>query len=405
MFLDILFFILIGLLLGTVTGLIPGLHPNNLFVIILASIPFLTALPLHSILAFVVSLSVSNTFIDFIPSIFFGAPEEDSVLSVLPGHRMLLAGRGYDALFLATTGGLMVVILTAVSLPLLISSVPLLYYSIKPVIHFILIAIVFWMILTEKKKLAAVSIFLVAGLFGFISLNSLPSDQALFPALTGLFAISTLTMSIFSGVRIPAQKKTREIRASWIRGGLTGWLAGLLAGLLPGIGSSQAGVISSQFFRVKRKEFIITLGGINTSNIFFTLIVFFLIGKTRSGASWFISQLFSTFTYNDLILIAIIGVITCFISVIITLRTGSFVMNRINGRNYQKISKGTLISLFILIIIFSGLPGLLIALIGSMIGLLTIAYGIKRTHMMGFLLFPTILYFSGLSPYLMNFLY
>ncbi len=405
MFLEILFFILLGLLLGTITGLIPGLHPNNLFVIILAAAPFLTSLPLHSILAFVVSLSVSNTFIDFIPSIFFGAPEEDSVLSVLPGHRMLLEGRGYEALFLATTGGLMVIMLTVITLPVLITSVPFLYYAIKPVIHFILAAIVLWMIVTEKKKFAAISVFLLAGVFGFMSLNSLPSDHALFPALTGLFAISTLITSIFSGVRIPAQRKTGEIRASWIRGGLTGWLAGLLAGLLPGIGSSQSGVIASQFFRVKRKEFIITLGGINTSNIFFTLIVFFLIGKTRSGASWFISQLFSLFTYNDLILIAIIGVITCFLSVLMTLRTGSFVMNRINERNYQRISKTTLVSLVVLIIIFSGLPGLLIALTGTMIGLLTIISGIKRTHMMGFLLFPTILYFSGMSPYLMNFLY
>ncbi len=404
---EIIIFVILGIFFGVITGLIPGLHPNNLFVILFSLVPMLPLVPLPCILVFTVSLAISNTFVDFIPSIFFGAPEEDSVLSILPGHRMLLEGRGYEALFLTVVGGMIVVTLTVSSLPALFYMLPLIYSSIKPVIHIILIMVVSWMVLTEKgnKRIYSLLIFILAGVFGFMVLNSLPSEQTLFPGLTGLFAISTLLTSIMMKTRIPEQKINMETDADWVRGGVAGWLAGLLAGLLPGLGSSQAGLIASQFLRAKHKEFMITLGGINTSNIFFTFIVFYLIGKTRSGAVWFISQIFGALTINELYLVIIAGMISTFVSVIVTLKLGSFIIFRIKNINYTKLTSFTLILLVCLVFVFSGVTGLLVALTGTFMGLLAIRLRIKRSQLMGFLLFPTILYYSGFGPYLLNFLF
>ncbi|NIO22468.1 MAG: hypothetical protein GTN38_00390 [Candidatus Aenigmarchaeota archaeon] len=406
MFLEILLFLFLGIAFGMITGLIPGLHPNTIFILVLSLAFVFTSFPVHCMLAFIISLAVSNTFFDFIPSILFGAPEEDSVLSVLPGHRMLLKGRGYEALFLTVMGGLGVMLLTISSLPALFYFLPLLYNTIKPVMHILLSLVVLWMIFTEKgkRRLYAPPLFLFAGILGFLTLNSLPSEQVLFPALTGLFALSTLVTSIITKIKLPPQKKTFEIKERWLKGSVTGWLAGMLAGLLPGIGSSQAGIIAAQVLRAKLKDFLVALGGINTSNIFFTFIVFYAIGKTRSGAVWALSQIIDTISIFDIALVFAVGFVACMISGILTIKTGGLIIERIKNINYTRMMLFTLSMLLFLVFAFTGIPGLIISLTGMSIGLLAISLGIKRTHLMGFLLIPTIIYFSGLNPFFLNML-
>ena len=92
MFLELLAFILVGIGFGTLTGLVPGIHPNTVFALLLTSAATLQAIGPIYMAVFIVSVAISNTFTDFIPSIIFGAPDPATALSVLPGHRMLLAG-------------------------------------------------------------------------------------------------------------------------------------------------------------------------------------------------------------------------------------------------------------------------------------------------------------------------
>jgi TctA family transporter len=49
---------------------------------------------------------VVHSFLDFIPSVFFGAPNEPDSMSVLPGHRLLLQGKGLNAVVCAASGSL-----------------------------------------------------------------------------------------------------------------------------------------------------------------------------------------------------------------------------------------------------------------------------------------------------------
>ncbi len=402
MFLEILLFVFLGILAGFLTGLAPGIHPNTVFAMVLSLSFLLAAFPVQASIAFVVALAVSNTFFDFIPSVIFGAPEEDSVLSVLPGHKLLLAGRGYEAIFLTVMGGLGVMLLTVLSLPALMYSIPALYCVIRPVIHIILLSAVLWMVFTEKRRLAAGMVFLASGILGFISLNSFPSDFAMFPALTGLFGLSTMITSIMAKARIPPQKIQAEVRGDWARGSIAGWLAGILSGLLPGLGSSQTGMIASQFLRAKMKEFLIALGGINTSNIFFTFIAFYLIGKTRSGAVSMISQVAGDFTPADVCLVVIVGVMVSLVSAVLTLKAGKFMLGRLREVSYSKISLAVMAALVILVSLLSGPYGILVCAAGTFTGLLAVSAGVRRTHLMGFLVLPTILFFSGLNPLLIR---
>lgn len=402
MLLEILAFSFLGIILGAITGLLPGLHPNTLFALVLSFSAFLLQFPLVCSLAFIISLSVSNVFLDFIPSILFGAPDPDNCMSVLPGHQLLMEGRGYEAVFLSVLGGLGAVLLTIATLPLLLFAIPTLYSYLHPVIHILLLLVVFWMAWTEKGtgKLWAVLVFLLSGFFGFITLNTLPSSQALFPSLTGLFGLSGLIVSFYGKSALPRQKKTTNIQGRGIKGTVTGWLAGMFAGLLPGLGSSQASIIAAQTFKAKTKDFLTSLGGINAANIIFTLVAFFTLGKTRSGAVSAIAQLTPSITSQELTLLMLIALLTAFISVILVLKISGFLINRIHSISYKNLNLSIILFLLAAVAILTGPLGLLLALSGTLIGLLAIKSGVKRSHMMGFLIFPTIIYFSDLTALL-----
>src|SRR2546428_3800935 len=109
---------LLGVLAGVGTGLAPGLHVNNVAVLLLASraafeglilVLFPAAAPeeIVAILSsFVMGTVIGHSFLDFVPSVYLGAPEEKTALSVLPGHRLLLAGEGHVPVRLAAEGGI-----------------------------------------------------------------------------------------------------------------------------------------------------------------------------------------------------------------------------------------------------------------------------------------------------------
>ena len=405
MFLEILLFMAGGIALGVLTGLLPGLHPNTVFVLMLSLVSLFTGFPVVCTLVFIVSLSVSNVFLDFIPSVLFGAPDPDSCLSVLPGHQMLMDGRGYEAVFLSALGGLGAVLLTLLTLPILLVSIPFLYSQIYPFIHILLMAVVGWMVWTERgyAKLWALLIFLFTGLFGMITLGAL-SDSALFPALTGLFGFSGLVVSFYGKSKLPQQRKTAHLHGGVAKGTAIGWVAGMLAGLLPGIGSSQAGMVAGQAFRARIRDFLAALGGISAANIIFTLVAFYTLGKTRSGAVSAISQLTPSLSMNELLLLMFTAMLTAFLSVVLVLKIAGLVISRMHTISYRKMNLSIMAALAAMVILLAGPLGVLISIAGTLIGMLAIKLGIKRSHMMGFLIFPTILYFSGLTALFSHFL-
>lgn len=398
MFFYIMFALVAGIFIGTLTGLIPGVHPNTVFVFMVSLVSMLPITPEMSFV-FIVSLAVSNTFTDFLPSVIFGAPDPATALSVLPGHRMMLEGRGYEALFLTVVGGLGSVALTILALPLIFLLLPVIYETISPVMHFVLLSVLVWMVAGEKRRTAAAAVILLSGVFGFVSLGTV-SGASLFPAFTGLFAVSTIITSIRQRSVIPPQEHTREVAGPFRKGIITGWLAGWFSGILPGIGAAQAGVMASQALRAKSRDFLTALGGINTSNIVFTIIMLYLLEKTRSGAAQAISSIIETLSPGHLVMMIGVVVASGCISAGITIGMGRAMMSSLHRIEYAKLNAITLIFLLVLVSCFSGLAGLLITFTGACIGIFTISQGVRRSHLMGFLMVPTILYFSSAGVYM-----
>jgi len=390
---------LFGILLGVIAGLLPGLHPNNVVPIILG-ISFLFG-PLPSAII-LVSCGVINTFIAFIPSILLGAPEDSTVLGVLPGHKLLLQGRGFEAIKLCVIGCFGGVLFSILTLPLFVFFITSLYNLIRPNVQWILIFVVSYMVLSEKgkNKFYSLLIFITSGVLGLLVLNNL-SDSMLFPLLTGLFGFPMLLLSIFEKSKLPEkfsfdeEKLERKSLLSCIG---IGSLAGIIAGLLPGVGSTQSTILTQQAFQRKRDErsFLISIGAITSSDIVYSTLALWLLGNPRSGIAVGISKLLEI-GFNEAMIFIIFILISASIATIITLKITKVALMFLRKINYQKLCISTSIFLFILTIIFSGLIGILVLIESLAIGLIPNKIGIKRTHMMGCLLIPTILFFMGIN--------
>ncbi|MGB3943907.1 MAG: tripartite tricarboxylate transporter permease, partial [Methanothrix sp.] len=98
--------VILGFILGTVSGLTPGLHSNNFAALMLALSPafFWLGLDPVDLAAAILAASVAQTFLDIIPSIFIGAPDAETALAILPGHEMMLEGKGIEAVRLSALG-------------------------------------------------------------------------------------------------------------------------------------------------------------------------------------------------------------------------------------------------------------------------------------------------------------
>ncbi len=396
LFLQILFMSLLGIVAGTFTGLMPGIHINLIAVLLLSSSnALLQYLPVISLVSFMIAMAITHTFLDFVPSIFLGAPNLDTTLSVLPGHRLLLKGRGYAAVRLTTIGCYAGIMLLIFITPLLIISFSYFYEYIKRWMPIILLASVFFLILEERRsRFWALFLFLLSGVLG-IAVFNLPVKEPLLPLLTGLFGTSMLVESIGGKSVLPAQKITNTtIKRRKILGILpVGILSSVLCSFLPGLGSSQAAVIGNAIKRVSDKGFLVLLGLINILVTFMNFIAIYIIGKPRSGVAVVAAELIGEMNLKQLILFLIVAIIAGSISVYLTLFAAKIFARNLKRFNYNKISIFILILLCFISFLFSGLIGLFILITATGIGIVAIKRGVMKMHLMGCLILPIIFYF------------
>jgi len=400
MLLELILALLIGVSAGTITGLIPGIHINLIAVLLLGfSAFFLTYFSPLVLAVFIISMAICHTFIDYIPSIYLGAPDEDTILSILPGHEMLIKGRAYEAIILTLYGSLAAIILSLLLSPIFIYLLPIIYPPMNNIMPFILIIASGFLFYFEKKsKIWAIIIFILAGLLGIASLN-LNIKEPLLPLLTGLFGASSLITSIMKKQKIPKQqvKKLRQIKIrkkSILRALSASLIASPLCSFLPGLGSGQAAVIGSEVTGdLDRKEFLILLGAINTMVMGLSFIALYSIQKSRTGAAVAIGKLLQDITFSNFFIILAAISISGIIAFFLTIFLAKAFSKKITKVKYNKLSLAILIFLAVIVLIFSNWLGFLVFVVSTSLGLTCIFLGIKRIHLMGSLLIPTILFY------------
>ena len=429
-----LLFTLMGVGFGIITGLIPGIHVNTVALLLMVSAPLSIGFASHVseimsvppeyavflISCLIVGNLITHTFLDFIPSALFGAPDEDMALSVLPAHRMVLEGRGMDAIRLSAGGSIRAVLMALLLLfPAFLFFGPAGgYLFLRPYTAYILILIVSVLIIGEYRKgrmfpVYATAIFLLSGLFGWVVLTGnlfgsepliaepMRESAPLFSGLTGLFGLASLIQSLGVAGLEPGDERDRKSEKSMLKSSLIGTLAGALVGWFPGVTSASATVLASDISRkTDGEDFIVSMSAVNTSNAFFVILALFVIGKARSGAIGVVKALTMPGMWTGsgappafLFLLLFSGVVAGAFAYPLTLLFGSFFLRRMERWNYSRLNTCILLFVLSLILILAGPVGVFVASIAAMMGLIPPLSGVSRVHLMGFLILPTILYF------------
>lgn len=393
MIIEIIIFIFLGTFFGTISGILPGIHSNLLATGILYLTNYIKINPIYA-LTFIVSIGITHTFVDFIPSVFLSCPSQEK--SLLPGHELLNQGRGNQAVFLSTLGSIFGIFLVIIISPILIYTFPKINLLLKNKIEYILIIILLSSIFKEKQKLKTILVILITGILGTLVLN-LNIKDPLLPLLTGLFATPLIIESIKNKVEIPKQDEGIEIPKRIKKSILLSTFSSLICGFLPGVGISQSATIATSFSKTEREEFIFILGTINTMILTLSFIVLYTISKTRTGIASAIKELFPTISIKILIFVLIISLISGIVSFFITIFLSNKFSKIITKINYKKISILILIFVFLLNLIIVKFKGIIILISATIIGVYSNSLEIKKTNMMSCILIPTIFFYLSNS--------
>lgn len=406
--LQFLVFAILGIGMGTVTGLIPGLHVNNI-VPLLVGLTATSSLSKYQAVSFIVGMMLTHTFLDFIPSTFLGVPEKDTALSVLPAHRLVQKGRGYEVIKLTGLGSLGALIFSAI---LIWPTTPLVkpfYQSIDSYMHIILLGIVIIMIYLEnswKSRIEATMVFLLSGILGLLVLNTnLSSGSGSFmPLLGGLFGMSVLIGSLNTENGIPPQtigNKSVQIYEN-AKPILTGASAGFITGIIPGVGPAQGTFLTQTVTDGGgARKFLVGVSGVNTAKALLSFVALYAIGKPRSGAAVAVGEIMNIHS-RELILLVGISLFAGGIATVLHLKIGKMIARRIEILPYRKMCVSVMTSIVVFSYYYAGPMGLLILFAATCLGLIPSLLGIKRTHCMGCLMVPVMLYFAGLDRTLLG---
>ncbi len=400
MFVEIFIALFLGIATGIITGITPGIHVNLVSMLVVVFSPLLLIYTTPIVLGvYIISLALTHTFLDALPSIYLGAPDEAQALNVLPGHRLLLKGLGHNAVLCTVIGALGSVLLGVLFFPLFIFSMSWLQPFLTKSIGVILITIVLFMIWREKKRqLYALLAFLLSGLLGLLVFNISSLKQPLFPLLSGLFGISLLILSLSEKTTIPAQNTNKQLsitKSTVLKTVSASTGIGYIAAFLPGFGSSQAAIVAtSAVGDVGDEGFLTLVGGINTANMLISIAAIYALDKARNGAIVAVQQLLSTITFSDMILFLAVALVVTGVASLLTITFSKLFASLIVRINYLRLIVIIIVFITALTLYFDGVLGFIVLLTATALGLLASRWGVGKNHLLGCLILPVILYFT-----------
>lgn len=388
--------LLIGVLLGAIAGLLPGLHPNTISQL-LSSLNYSD--PLIFAIAIIVSAAVNN-MVALLPAIFLFIPDSDSVLSILPAQRLVLQGKGKIAVLVCALAAALTLFFLLFLLPISYLILPFLYSIVKPFTALILIIASLFFIFSEEKenRFKSLFIFLLSGFFGVLlllsNLSGLIADNTLFIVFIGFFALSSIFLSLGRKSLIPQQEQREyklEFGKMFLLTVLFSTFIGALADLFPAINSpAQLATFISPLANTP-VTFLAATTSITVSHYANSIVAFDRIGKARTGTLINVGELVKNIDFNTTILFVVFYFIGTAIGIILLLILSDYAINLVNNIDQKMINIFILFFLISTVILSSGLFGFIICLISTAIGLLPPLLGVRRTHLMAFLIFPSIL--------------
>jgi len=421
-----------GVVLGTASGLVPGLHANN-FALLLAAVAPSVPGPSVAVTAAMLAAGVVHTFLDAVPALALGVPDASMVATALPGHRLVVAGRGREAVRLSALGSG-----TAVGLSLVLA-VPVTwvmvraYPTLRAHLSVVLGAVVLVLLVTERSwsaRVAGAGSFLAASALGAATLDLSPAaplaGSMLTPLFAGLFGAPVLVEAVGGrGVPPQADPRVRLDPRSVATTGVAGTAGGAGVGYLPGVSAAVAAVVvltampgedppaegragpmlpggaddedapgpatpaddgptAAQLDAARR--FVVATSGVNTANTVFALFALVALGTPRTGV------LVAADRVGGVVLPVAVGAVAVAAACgfVLVLSVGDGYLRLVGRADATRLSVGLLALLGLLSFLFAGWVGVAVYGVATLVGLVPPWLGCRRVHLMGVLIGPLI---------------
>jgi putative membrane protein len=155
----------------------------------------------------------------------------------------------------------------------------------------------------------------------------------------------------------------------------------MVASLVPTFTASQAALLGS-FLSKDERSFLTVAFSVNTANFIFSFLNFLATGRRRNGIVALMSPL-----PGDALHVYFLAALFVALSALLYGEGLARVVLSILGRiPYRTLNAGVLLFLVLLSLFFDGPLGLLVLSGASLLGLLAVALGVKRTNCMGVLM-------------------
>ena len=393
--LQVLAWMLAGAFLGSLSGLVPGLHANN-FALLLAGLAASVPGPPLFVGVAMLTAGVVHTFLNAVPALALGVPDAEMAMTALPGHRMVLEGRGQEALRLSAVGSLLAIL---IAMPLAIPvtlAVTAVYPTIRAHISLVLGLVVFALIVSEpttRARFGGALSFLLAAILGLYTLDLTPAAPLdaggmLAPIFAGLFGAPFL-IDAMRGGGVPTQTDDAIAMPRWLLGltALAGTVAGAIVGYLPAISAAIAAVAVLVLIPggAEDRGYIVATSGVDTANAVFALFALLAIGQPRSGIMVAFEEVQAPLELPMLLAAVLGGGLVGFVLVIVV---GDWYLRVVGRLDYWRVSVVVLGLLLVLSLLFTGPIGVGVFAVATVIGLVPVRFGARRVHLMGVLMGP-----------------
>ncbi|OLZ41157.1 hypothetical protein A6E15_09230 [Natrinema saccharevitans] len=396
--LQLLGWVLAGSLLGCCSGLVPGLHANNFAFLLAGVVPSVPGPPLFVGCA-MLAAGVVHTFLNAVPAMALGVPDAEMAVTALPGHRLVLEGRGYEAIRLSALGSLLAV-LAAVPLALPVTAVVTAAYpTVRTHLSLVLAMVAVALIASEptrRGRIGGLVSFALATALGAVALNLSPdapleAGGTLAPLFAGLFGAPVLIDAVRGG-GVPRQEGTTVTTSRRFVGAtaVAGALAGAVVGYLPGISAAIAAVAVLAVVPngASDRGYVVATSGVDTSNTIFALFALVAIGQPRTGVLVAFEGTAAPLELPILLAAVVLAGLGGFVAVIVL---GDAYLDAVGQLSYWKISVAVLAALLALSYLFTGILGIAIFAVATAIGMVPVRVRCRRVHLMGVLIGPLML--------------
>ena len=387
-----------GVALGTLSGLVPGLHANNMALLLAGVAPSIPGPPLYVGMA-MLAAGVVHTFLEIVPTLALGVPDPAMAAAALPGHRLVLEGRGREALRLSAVGSAAAVVLAApLAVPITRAMIRL-WPVLRANLSLVLGCVAAALFLTERgltsKVVGAIS-FGLSALLGLGTLDLSPeaplaAGGMLAPLFAGLFGAPVLIDAI-GGEGVPPQDGPEVAASKESVLGLSGLgtLAGAVVGYVPAVSSAVAATLALLAVpgRYGARGFVVATSGVNTANTIFALFALIALGSPRTGVLVAVESASVPLSVPHLLVAVVIGASAGILGV---LGIGGRYLSVVGGMDPTRLSVGLLCALGGLSFLFAGVTGVAAYLAATAVGLVPARFHARRANLMGVLIGPIIL--------------